>query len=398
MPRGGTPPLGRFGLRNPDANRRRIIVGADAIADQTIPPEALMRTLFPPDVTGRLDDRRAPGYHLLSERTAHEAGKLTQAARADHNHDFSYLGLLETRVSDTDDSLYATPFENVSEGQNPLALDTQFHLRTVSWTVKEGFEDILPVCPTDVWARFDPAGGTAYGEWEKVAVVGPGETQAYYEAYPWNFDPNLGTVATVDVRVLPRNHETTALKVPRAGADGKLEEGWIPDERWPLAYADATRPANNTIANTAAQTSFGSTYTVPANRLRVGSVIRTVLRGRFSTDAAPPTIIFRFLYGGSTVLANSAFSTAFLANAGWTLTVDVVVATLGATGTAEVHGELKIQSAAADSAVLVLGDAAATTIDTTVTRSIAVSVQWGTASANNTISLHLMSVEILDVP
>lgn len=417
--------------------RRRITEGADEIRDRTIRRRSLHRDVFPADITGTAADIKAPGYHELSEQQAHEQGSATEetaVAAEDHNHDFTYAGLEEARSVATADATYTDPHEGVAEGINPFVAPGLFHMRTVSWAIKEGFEERYPTCPIDVFVRYDPLGGTAWGEWHKVAVVPPGSTQAFYETLE-NFDPNLGTVCAVDVKVLPRIRGDLPLRLVRTGSDGKVDAGFLPASVptavpvtvaeggtgatsasgartnlglgtaavlaagaiGPLRFADGTPGGSNTIANTATETAFGSTYTIPAGRLAIGSVVRIHLSGLYGTDAVAPTLRIRVKFGSVGVLVSGAVTmTAGITADGWSVETKGIVTAAGPTGAIESSGWFLFSKSSTEHIASAIHDPGSATIDTTGTLAVTVTAEWGTADTDNTIQLRMMTLEIMD--
>lgn len=221
---------GRFADHNRARNRRRLIDGGDLLRDGSIRARAFNRDVFPPDVDGTVADARPPSWHEQSYKTSHEDGVSTKAARADRNFDFTHPQDGETRVTGEADADYEVPFENILEIQNPTAPEGAWSMRLVSWTIKPEWEERITQGPIEVWARYDPAGGTNWGEPQRIGMAAPNEQQIEYVADPaFNFNPDAGTVATVDVELIPIHHDRrNVLKIPRAGFDGKIAEGFLP--------------------------------------------------------------------------------------------------------------------------------------------------------------------------
>ena len=166
----------------------------------------------------------------------------------------------------------------------------------------------------------------------------------------------------------------------------------------PLVYADGSVPAGNTVANTTTETAFASTYTIPANRLKVNSVIRVKLYGTYGTTIISPTLTGKFKVGGTTVLNTGALTAvANLTNVGWWAEAILIVTSIGVTGTIEAQGFAEFASAATTGLSVNLTNTATYTKDTTGTLALTITVQWSAASAANTITLRPITVEILDV-
>ena len=174
--------------------------------------------------------------------------------------------------------------------------------------------------------------------------------------------------------------------------------GWVgsASAAMPLVYADGTKPGGNTVANTTSRTAFASSYTIPANRLKVGSLIRVRARG-FHATTGTPTILFELEIGGIVALTIGAFTCGSgVTDKGWSFEADAVVTAIGAGGSLEVNGQGALATAATaalHSHGLNVGGIAK---DTTATIAIVPYVTWGSASASNTATLHTFTVEILD--
>lgn len=163
-----------------------------------------------------------------------------------------------------------------------------------------------------------------------------------------------------------------------------------------LVYVNTTIPAGNTIANTTTATAFSSSYTISANSLAVGSVIRVVLRGVYSSALTAPTISIALKLGSTTVLTTGVISPLIgsATNDGWSYEALLVIQAVGVSGSVEAQGTSMFQTAANDAAVVPMENTAAITVDTTVAETITATVTWGTASTSNTVTLREMAVWI----
>lgn len=166
-----------------------------------------------------------------------------------------------------------------------------------------------------------------------------------------------------------------------------------------MVYEDATVPGGNTIANTTTPAAFTSSYTIPANSLAVGSVIRVKLYGIYSTAIAPPTLSLTLALGGTTILASGAVTmVGSLTNNGWWADALLTVTAIGASGTVEAQGYAEFSTAATTGLSLDLTNTAAIgSVDTTGTLALTVTAQWSAASASNSIQLREMIVEVMQV-
>ena len=159
-----------------------------------------------------------------------------------------------------------------------------------------------------------------------------------------------------------------------------------------LVYADASVPGGNTVANTVTETAFASTYTIPADGLTVGTVVRIKVAGVYSTDAAvAPTLTLRFDIGGTTMLSQAITLDIGETNAPFHADITGVVSVSGASGEIEHHGVLTV-----DQVDYQLSATSTTSIDTTGTLAVEVTAQWGAADADDTVTLREMAVWLDD--
>ena len=85
-----------------------------------------------------------------------------------------------------------------------------------------------------------------------------------------------------------------------------------------LSYENITIPVGNTVTNTVTKTAFTSSYTILANTLQVGSVIRIGVFGMYGTFTVAPNITATINLNGTDYLTTGAItSVANTSNAGW---------------------------------------------------------------------------------
>lgn len=160
-----------------------------------------------------------------------------------------------------------------------------------------------------------------------------------------------------------------------------------------LAYADGYERASNTIANTTSETAFESLYTVPADTLLAGDVISFEARGFYSTDSSPSTLQIRVKFGGVTVLESDAFTTgASVADRGWSARGMLIFTGVGASATAECQGDARFSEAGGAAYLADLVNTAPVSLDTSTDADIEVTVEWGAADEDNTITLRQVAV------
>lgn len=152
---------------------------------------------------------------------------------------------------------------------------------------------------------------------------------------------------------------------------------------------------STTVANTATESSLvgngvGS-ITLPTNFLTVGRTLR--IRGfGYHSSTGNPTFTIRFKLGSTTVGTVTGTS-GNGSNDGFEFDGILTCRTIGSSGTVQAQGSYReLQS---NGLIAGGGNTSTTTINTTLSHTIAVTVQWGTADAGNTITLTNMVIESL---
>lgn len=166
----------------------------------------------------------------------------------------------------------------------------------------------------------------------------------------------------------------------------------------PVAYsANTTNPAGDTVAGSAAETTFASKYTLAANSLAVGQVLRITAFGVYGTDAALAGTLTLKLKAGSVTLASTGalVNVVGLTGRGWIVRALCVVTAIGASGTMEVQGDASFSTALSTALAGNLANSGAVTIDTSIANDIGVSVQMSVSDSDNTVSLRLLLCEKL---
>ena len=174
-------------------------------------------------------------------------------------------------------------------------------------------------------------------------------------------------------------------------------ENSVWDNCTPAVSANTSVPAGNTVANTITETSFASTYNIPANDCFPGRIYRVTARGVYGTTTTAPTLLIK-LKTGSTLLAQTGAGTALtttanMTNMQWQLRADVVCSTAGAAGTVEAQGLFERATSTTANAPWSMVNTAAITYNTTTAQTLQISAKWNTAKAANTITLRQLIVE-----
>lgn len=281
-------------------------------------------------------------------------------------------------------------------------------LRDVWWEFVAGTVSPVPTAESD-WKRLVP------GQWIRARYFRV--RLRFEEPLPW-FRFATGNV---QIAVLRSRHVTTGSGSPEGSVAAPLgatyvntattpatvfhkttqtgNTGWVgaAASAMPLVYGDGSIPAGNTIANTASATSFASTYTIPANRLVAGSLIEVDLWGILGTDVVGPTLVLSIRVGGVVFVGTAAVTlTGGMTALGWHMRARMLVTAAGAGGTAECHGDASVPTSSTNSQGVPAWNTSPLSLDTTATKVVDARVQFGTAHLSNTITLHLMTVKILD--
>lgn len=147
--------------------------------------------------------------------------------------------------------------------------------------------------------------------------------------------------------------------------------------------------ASAAVTNTVAETAFDKTYVQPANTLRAGDVLKIRLLVRATSTNSTDTLNVKLKIGTTVLAATGAVD---VANDDCAyIDVDVVIRTIGATGTLVAMGQTSLG---------VLGTAtfrpahlASTAVDTTAAQTISATATWSVANAGNSCRLEILSVE-----
>ena len=149
--------------------------------------------------------------------------------------------------------------------------------------------------------------------------------------------------------------------------------------------------ASTAITNTTTQTAFDQAVTIPANTLRVGDVIRVVAQAIATATNSTDTLNVTLRIGTTDVVATGAVDVAN--NDVAVITADLVVRTIGASGTFVAAGLTAIGAAGTATARPAIK--ASTAIDTTAALSVNATATWSVASASNSVRLDVMDVQLI---
>jgi hypothetical protein len=153
--------------------------------------------------------------------------------------------------------------------------------------------------------------------------------------------------------------------------------------------------ASAAVSNTVTETLFDKSYSFPANTLEPGMLLRLRWQGIATATNATDTLTIRARLGGvaGTLLFTHAAQDV-ANNDVFTGDYEMIVRTIGASGTIVGVGVGKSIAAAEGTMTSKDDILASTTIDTTVAQVLGVTAQWSVANAGNSCRLDFLTVEI----
>lgn len=160
-----------------------------------------------------------------------------------------------------------------------------------------------------------------------------------------------------------------------------------------LHYANTA--ASTAVTTTSSETAFDTNYTIPANSLRAGSVIKVRFQGIATATNSTDTLQIKLYIGGIagtalfTSTATDATNNDIFAGEGV-----IVIRTIGSSGTFVASGSYTKVEGASGSATRVDFVTASTAIDTTTSKQITASATWSTNNAGNSCRLDIFTVEV----
>ena len=161
-----------------------------------------------------------------------------------------------------------------------------------------------------------------------------------------------------------------------------------------------------------AEAAFSSaTWTIPANMLTVGRVIRFTGYGSYASSSTPTNPRWRVRFGGTggTILLDSGVITAIASHVNNLFKVDImlVVISVGANGTIEAQGQITFNSAVTNTPPLrdyalnaagtmgVTANTAVITINTTTQNDMVLTAFFSSTTAGNTLTLRTGTWEMI---
>jgi concanavalin A-like lectin/glucanase superfamily protein len=161
-----------------------------------------------------------------------------------------------------------------------------------------------------------------------------------------------------------------------------------------LLFGESDVSVGNTVTNTTTETTFASSYIIDSLQFTLGRVFKGQIRGTYSTDAVSPgTLRVRIKLGSTTILDTTAFTpTSAITDGGWCIDFMFIVTTTGSGGQVEAQGIAVFSAAADDAKVCLLENTARISVNLSLSQTISVTAQWGTADADNDIQIRQITL------
>jgi hypothetical protein len=154
--------------------------------------------------------------------------------------------------------------------------------------------------------------------------------------------------------------------------------------------------ASTAHSDTTTEALFDTQFSIPANTLVAGSVIKVRYQGIATSTNSTDTLLIKLYIGGLSGTALLTGTATDVANNNiFAGECTIVIRTAGASGTlvaVGTHTDVPAASGTASHAITEI--TASTTIDTTAAQVIGVGADWSVASASNSARLDIMVVEI----
>ena len=159
--------------------------------------------------------------------------------------------------------------------------------------------------------------------------------------------------------------------------------------------------ASSAVSNTTNETAFSTKYTIPANTLKAGTLVKVRFQGIATATNSTDTLTIK-LYLATDTTAGAIVGTVLISLAAtdvadnnvFTGEYELIIRTAGASGTMVGVGVFKSIPAAEGTMTSKDDILASTTVDTTVAQIVAATATWSVASSSNSVRLDFLRVEI----
>ncbi|MDX1968036.1 MAG: DUF2190 family protein [Planctomycetaceae bacterium] len=200
----------------------------------------------------------------------------------------------------------------------------------------------------------------------------------------WDATNGLATTVSVGNALIGR-------AVAAAGSSATSVRGYLTTLAGQPTLLFSSVAASTAITNTTTQTAFDQAVTIPANVLKVGDIIRVRCQGIATATNSTDTLNATVRLGTTDIVATGAIDVAN--NDIFVIEVDIVIRTIGATGTLVAAGFTAI--GAAGTATARPQFKASTAVDTTAALSVNTTATWSVANAGNSCRLDVMNVQLI---
>ena len=159
--------------------------------------------------------------------------------------------------------------------------------------------------------------------------------------------------------------------------------------------------ASTAISNVTAETAFSTYYTIPANTLKAGTLVKVRWQGIATATNSTDTLAVK-AYLATDLTAGAIVGTVLATHAATDVAdnnvfqgeYELIIRTAGASGTMVGCGTQKSVPAAEGTATFKDDILASTTVDTTVAQIVCVTATWSVQSSSNSVRLDFLRVEI----
>lgn len=195
--------------------------------------------------------------------------------------------------------------------------------------------------------------------------------------------------STLSPDVYMRGDNGVLRQVDASGSD-KPVNGWLGG----VVYRNVA--ASTAHSNTTTEALFDTQYSIPANTLVAGSVIKVRYQGIATATDSTDTLTVKLYIGGLSGTAILTGTATDVANNNiFAGEATIVIRTAGASGTLVAVGTHTDVPAASGTATQGITEiTASTTIDTTAAQVIGVGADWSVATASNSCRLDILVVQI----
>jgi len=262
----------------------------------------------------------------------------------------------------------------------PKVAITPESIQTLMTALIEGLSTIyIPL------SYLDTDGTLAANSDVKIATQKATKTYADTKVPSSYLDTDGTLAANSDVKIATQKATKTYADAVASTAANNLTNAI--NEAYPLKGSFSS--GSDTVSNTTTETDFSSSHSIPADTLVTDDVCLLKARGVYKTDGgAAPTIQLRLKLDNVTILDTTAITLPALGSfEGWEAEFQVHCVSTGISGELEIQGAVTFADVSGDAIHLIPFNTDVYVADTTADLLFTVSVEWGTADADNSITM-----------